>query len=102
MDFWHLIYIGLTLSFVLHGLAFTFLGFKRHKLHYFFLTGTFVFLSALYLIKSEDWPLQIPGTDVPLTLFLRLAAFLCTMSYLKMICQEEGSWLWKLRHKLSR
>ncbi len=95
-----LIYLFLVLSFVLHGIAFAILGFKRERIHYFFLTGTFAFLTAVYLIKFEAWSMSIPGTGVPLTYLLRIAAFACTASYLRVIYHEEGSWLWRLRQCL--
>jgi hypothetical protein len=100
MDGYGLIYIFLVLSFVVHGIAFTILGFKRGKIQYFFLTGTFVFLTAVYLIKFEGWSVSIPGTALPLTYLLRIAAFTCTASYLRTIYREEGSWLWRLRLRL--
>ena len=100
MDSFGLIYIFLVLSFVAHGIAFAFLAFKREKIQYFFLTGTFVFLTAVYVIKFEAWSVSIPGTVLPLTYLLRIAAFACTASYLRVIYNEEGSWLWRLRRRL--
>ena len=100
MDWYGLIYLFLVLSFVAHGIAFAILGCTRERTQYFFLTGTFVFLTAVYLIKFEAWSVSIPGTTMPLTYLLRIAAFACTASYLRVIYDEEGSWLWRLRQRL--
>lgn len=86
----------LVVTFVLHGMAFCFLGWRRRKTHYFFLTGTFVFLTAIYFIKWEGWSVSVPGTDLPATWLLRIGATLCTLTYLRSLYREEGSWLWKL------
>lgn len=86
----------LVITFVLHGIAFSVLGWRRRKTHYFFLTGTFAFLTAIYFIKFEGWLLTVPGSDFPLAWVLRIAAGLCTLAYLWRLKQEEGSWLWKL------
>lgn len=83
-------------TFVSHGIAFAFLGMKRRKIHYFFLTGTFVFLTAIYFVKFEGWILTVPGTNFPLTWIFRMAATLCTLIYLWLLKGEEDSWLWKL------
>jgi hypothetical protein len=95
-----LIYGFLTFTFVAHGVAFTMLGFMRQKKYYFFLTGTFTFLTALYLMKFEDWTINIPGTEVPAAALFRVCAMLCSLSYLNVIYSERGSWLWKLRNRL--
>ena len=87
-----------TITFVLHGVAFTILGIRRRKAYYFFLTGTFTFLTAIYLIKFENLALDVPGANFPLSWLLRLGASLCTLTYLCMIHKVEGSWLWKLMH----
>ncbi|GEM_PF-1861661 len=93
----------LLVTFVLHGVAFTILGLKRRKVTYFVLTGTFVFLTAIYLIKFEGWNLTLPGTHWPLTWALRAGATLCTAAYLCLIYREPASWLWKLfRRKEAR
>ena len=88
----------LLITFVLHGIVFTLLGVKRRKMRYFFLTGTFIFLTVIYFIKFEGWILRIPGTDFPATWLLRIGATLCTLTYLRFLYREEGSWLWKLTH----
>jgi len=97
-----LVVLFLTATFVSHGLAFTVLGFVRRKLYYFLLTGTFTLLTAIYFIKFEGWNLEIPGAGFPATWILRIGASLFTLSYLRIIYREEGSWLWKLRRRLSR
>jgi hypothetical protein len=89
----------LLVSFVLHGIAFTIIAMKRRRAYYFFLTGTFVFLSAIYLIKFEGWELSVPGTQLPATWLLRIGATLCTLIYLRSIYRVEGTWLWKLTRK---
>jgi hypothetical protein len=67
------------------------------------LTGTFVFLTAIYLIKFEGWNLTLPGTHWPATWALRAGATLCTAAYLCLIYREPASWLWKLfRRKEAR
>lgn len=86
----------LIITFILHGIAFMLLGVKRRKTAYFVLTGTFVFLTAVYLIKFEGWVLTLPGTLWPATWALRAGATLCTAAYLGLIYREPGSWLWKL------
>lgn len=89
----------LVVTFLLHGIAFSFLGWRRRRVHYFFLTGTFVFLTAIYFIKWEGWTVSVPGTDFPVTWLLRIGATLCTLTYLCFLYREEGSWLWKLTHR---
>lgn len=88
----------LMITFVLHGIAFTIIGLLRRKAYYFFLTGTFIFLTAIYLIKFEGLAVEVPGTNLPLSWLLRLGALLCTLTYLYIIYNVEGSWLWKLAH----
>jgi hypothetical protein len=95
-----LIYGFLTFTFVVHGIAFTMLGFIRQKKYYFFLTGTFTFLTALYLMKFEGWTMNIPGTEISAAALFRICALLCSWSYLNAIYNERGSWLWKLRNRL--
>lgn len=96
------LFLFLTVTFVAHGLAFTFLGLRRRKMYYFLMTGTFTFLTAIYFIKFEGWLLTVPGSDFPLTWVLRIAAGLCTLAYLWRLRQEEGSWLRRLMHGRSR
>ena len=91
----------LIVTFALHGIAFTFLGMKRRKSRYFFLTGTFIFLTSIYFIQWEGWSLRVPGTSISVTGFLRIAATFCTLFYLRSIYGEEGSWFWKLRQRLA-
>lgn len=93
-----LLFFFLTVTFVLHGVAFTVLGVRRRKPNYFMLTGTFVFLTTIYLIKFEDWAVALPGTSFPLTWLFRIGATVCSVIYLCLIYQEEGSWLWEVRH----
>jgi hypothetical protein len=90
------IYLFLVVSFVAHGVAFAVLAVKRRRTYYFFLTGTFIFLTAIYFIKFEGWQPAVPGTHFPVTWLLRLGATACTLIYLSIIYKEEGSWLWKL------
>jgi hypothetical protein len=93
------VYLLLALSFVAHGIAFTVLAVKRRRRYYFFLTGTFIFLTAIYFIKFEGWQPSLPGTGFPATWLLRIGATACTLIYLRIIYGEEGSWLWKLRNR---
>jgi hypothetical protein len=95
-----LIYGVLTLTFVVHGVAFTLLGFMRRKKYYFFLTGTFTFLTALYLMKFEGWRIDVPGTGVSAAALFRVCAMLCSLAYFNVIYNEPGSWLWKFRNRL--
>jgi hypothetical protein len=99
MDLKNFVALFLVITFVLHGIAFTFLGFKRRKGYYFFLSGTFAFLTAIYLMKFAGQFLSVPGTDLSATWLLRIGATLCTMIYLRCIYREEGSWLWKLTRR---
>ena len=98
----NLVPLFLLITFVFHGIAFTIIGMKRRKIYYFFLTGTFVFLTAIYWIKFEGWELRVPGTRFPATWALRIGATLCTLIYLRSIYHEEGSWLWKLLRRKPR
>ena len=102
MELKSLVALFLVVTFVLHGIAFTFLGLKRRRSYYFFLTGTFVFLSAIYWIKFEGWELRVPGTRFPATWLLRIGATLCTLIYLRCIYREKDSWLWKLMRRRGR
>lgn len=99
MDLKSLVALFLTVTFILHGIAFTVLGLKRRKAYYFFLTGTFTFLTAIYLTKFEGWSSKFPGTDFSVILLLRIGATLCTLGYLAIIYREEGTWLWKLTRR---
>ncbi|HEY1373414.1 MAG TPA: hypothetical protein VGH50_13160 [Candidatus Binatia bacterium] len=99
MDVWKWIAGFLLVTFVLHGLAFTTLAVTRRRGYYFFLTGTFVFLTAIYFLKFEGWQPSVPGTDFPASWLLRLAATACTVTYLCVIYKVEGTWLWKLRRR---
>lgn len=101
MYFNSFISLFLAINFFAHGAAFTILGFVRRKLYYFRLTATFTLLTLIYLIKFEAWDPQIPGTDFSAMWALRAGAMLFTASYLRVIYGEEGSWLWKLRGRLS-
>lgn len=98
MNFQNPLALFLIITFLLHGLAFTVLGLRRHKAHYFLLTGTFSLLTAIYFIKLEGWGPRLPGTGLPLTWALRIGASICTLGYLRCLYREEGSWLWKLIH----
>ncbi len=99
MDIWRWIAGFLLATFVLHGVAFTVLAVARRRGYYFFLTGTFFFLTAIYFLKFEGWQPNVPGTDFPATWLLRLAAMACTLTYLCVIYNIEGTWLWKLTRK---
>jgi hypothetical protein len=99
MDLQTFIAAFLLVTFICHGVAFTILGVKRRRTYYFFLTGTFTFLAAIYFIKFEGWQLSVPGTAFPATWLLRIGATACTLIYLRIIYSEEGSWLWKLTRK---
>jgi len=92
------LFLFLLVTFVLHGIAFAILGLRRRKVHYFFLTGTFTFLTAIYFIRFEGWTLRVPGANFPIAWLLRVGATLCTLIYLRILYREEGSWLWKLTH----
>ena len=96
MDVWKFIVGVLLVSFLGHGVAFTILAVVRRRGYYFFLTGTFAFLTAIYFIKFEGWQPTVPGTDFPMTWLLRIGATVCTLTYLCVIYNIEGSWLWKL------
>lgn len=96
MDFWKFIAAFLLITFIAHGVAFTILAVKRRRAYYFFLTGTFAFLTAIYFIKFEGWQPSVPGTDFPMTWLLRIGATACTLTYLCVIYNIEGSWLWRL------
>lgn len=99
MDVWKFIAAFLFVTFVGHGVAFTILAVKRRRFYYFFLTGTFAFLTALYFIKFEGWQPSVPGTDFPATWLLRIGATICTLIYFCVIYNIEGTWLRKLMHR---
>lgn len=94
-----LLHLFLVVTFVLHGLAFATLGVRRRKVYYFFLTGTFIFLTTLYFVKFKGWDLRVPGIDWPANWLLRAGAALSTLTYLWLLNREEGSWLWRLTHR---
>jgi hypothetical protein len=102
MAFGSFIYLFLLVTFVIHGVVFTILAVKRRRRYYFFLTGTFLFLTAIYFIKFEGWEPPVPGMNFPAVWLLRICATACTLIYLRIIYNEEGSWLWKLRRGKSR
>ena len=102
MEFNSFVAAFLLVTFVCHGGAFTVLAVKWRRAYYFFLTGTFTFLAAIYFIKLEGWQLSVPGTDFPATWLLRIGATVCTLIYLRLIFREEGSWLWKLTRRNKR
>jgi hypothetical protein len=91
--------IFLTVTFIVHGIAFTVLGFSRGRSYYFLLSGTFTFLTAIYLMKFEGWTPEIPGSTFPVAWLLRSGAILCTLLYLRALYNEDGSWLWRLRRR---
>lgn len=99
MDFKNSVALFLTITFVLHGLAFTILAFTRRKPYYFLLTGTFTLLTTIYFIKFAGWTVRVPGTSLSAIWLLRIGAGSCTLIYLWFIYNEEGSWLWKLMHR---
>jgi hypothetical protein len=90
----------LAITFLLHGLAFTYLAARRRKGHYLLLVGTFTFLTAIYLLRFQGWNPIVPGLRWPASWLLRIGALACTLSYLGAIYNEKGSWLWRLREKL--
>lgn len=92
------LYLFLTITFVLHGVAFTVLGLRRRKTYYFILTGTFLCLTAIYLMKFEEWAFTLPASSFPLSWLLRIGATLCTLIYFGAIYKEKGSWLWRVTH----
>lgn len=92
--------IFLTATFIVHGIAFTLLGFSRGRSYYFLLSGTFTFLTAIYLMKFEGWTPKVPGSTFPVAWVLRGCAILCTLLYLHAIYNEKGSWLWRLKRRL--
>ena len=96
------IVLFLLITFVAHGVAFTILAVKRRRAYYLYLTGTFIFLTAIYFIKFEGWQPIVPGTAVPATWLLRIGATACTLIYLRIIYHVEGSWLWKLLKRGNR
>ena len=96
MELGDFVNVFLIITFVLHGVAFAILAVRRRKAAYVVLTGTFVFLTALYLVKFEGWDMPLPGARWPLTWALRAGATLCTAAYLCLIYREPGSWLRKL------
>ena len=86
----------LAVTFVVHAAAFTMLAVKRRKRYYFALTGTFVFLTAVYVLKFREISLVFPGTDLSLTLVFRIMAIGCTTGYLALIAKIPGTWLSRL------
>src|SRR5688572_18514160 len=102
MNFQNVWALFLIITFVLHGLAFTVLGLRRDKAYYFFLSGTFSLLTAIYFIKLEGWNPRVPGTGLPAIWVLRIGASICTLGYLRCLSREEGSWFWKLMHWMRR
>jgi len=98
IDFRSLVAILLTVTFIIHGIAFTIIALRRRKPHYFFLTSTFTFLAAIFFIRFESWTLKLPFIGLPVTMLLRMGAALCTTGYLWFTYNEEGSWVWKLTH----
>ncbi len=102
MEFKNFVAAFLLVTFICHGVAFTILAVKRRRAYYFFLTGTFTFLTAIYFMKFEGWELRVPGTFFPAAWLLRIGATVCTLVYLRFIYREEGSWLWRLMRRRSR
>lgn len=94
----HYLYGFLAATFVIHAVAFTILAVKRRKSYYFCLTGTFVFLTALYLLKFYEisWRLAVAGTGMSLQVALRISAIACTLTYLWVIARTPGTWLSRL------
>ena len=89
----------LTITFIVHAVAFTLLGIKRRQKYYFYLTGTFTFLTTIYAMKALGRTPNLPGTTLALTTALRIGAGLCTLSYLAAIYRREGTWLYKIAHR---
>ena len=98
----HFLYGFLVVTFVIHAVAFTVLALKRRKFHYFFLSGTFIFLIVIYILKFNSlWPV-VPGTDISVIFVLRILAIAHTLAYLITISRIEGTWLQRLFIKFSR
>ena len=95
----HFLYGFLVATFVVHAIAFTILGVKRQKKYYFWLTGTFSFLTAIYLLKFRELALMMPGTNFPLIAGIRILAIGCTLTYLIIIARTPGTWLSRLLGK---
>ncbi len=95
----HFLFGFLLATFIVHGIAFTVLGLVRKKRYLFFLTGTFVCLSARYYLKFRDFSPNIPNTAVSVAVVLRICAIACTLMYLTTIYRIEGTWLNRLLRK---
>ncbi len=90
------LYGFLVLTFIVHGAAFLILARKKQKPYYLALTGTFTFLTALYLLKYLSMTPTFPGTGISVYLVLRAMSIACTATYLLWISRVKGTWLSRL------
>ncbi len=86
----------LAFTFVAHCAAFTILGVRRKKSYYFFLTGTFFCLTAVYVLKFLELKPMVMNTEMPWIMIIRIAAILCTLTYLTTIACTPDTWLNRL------
>ena len=89
-------HVILVATFVVHCVAFTVLAIKRRKPYYLLLTGTFTFLSAVFLLKFFALAITVPGTEFPLQWIFRIFAVGCTLGYLIWISGIRGTWMSRL------
>ena len=92
----HMVHGFLVGTFVVHCVAFSVLGVKRQKPYYFCLTGTFTFLTAVFLLKFNALTPNVSGTNFPLQWLFRIFAISCTLGYLIWISRIKGTWLSRL------
>lgn len=98
----HFLHGFLVVTFIVHAAAFTILAIKRAKKYYFLLTGTFLFLTMLYILKFKSYSVFLPGSHFPLTIVFRICAISFTLAYLITISRIEGTWLRRLIEKFRR
>ena len=93
---WVYLYAFLAATFVIHCVAFLILGIKKRKPYYFALTATFVFLTAIYVLKTRGLDPAFSATGWPIIVMLRVCAISCTITYLVWIARMPGTWLSRL------
>lgn len=98
----HFLFGFLLVTFVVHFIAFTVLGIVRRKKYYFFLSGTFACLTAIYYLKFNEFFPNIPNTAISAIVALRVGAICCTCLYLITIARIEGTWFNRLLARKSR